>query len=33
MDDICRNVKEYKPNKKQKILIVFNDMISEMLTK
>ena len=27
-DDIYKNVEEYNPNKKRKILIVFNDMIS-----
>ena len=29
MDDSCKNIKEYNPNKKQKILIVF-DMISDI---
>ena len=28
MDDIYKNIKEYNPNKKQKILIVFDDMIA-----
>ena len=27
MDDIYKNIEEYNPNKKQKILIVFDDMI------
>ena len=31
MDDIYKNIEEYNPNKKQKILIVFN-MISDMLS-
>ena len=31
MDDIYKNVEEYKPNKKRKILIVFDDMIADML--
>ena len=24
MDDICKNIEEYNPNKKRKILIVFD---------
>ena len=32
MDDICENIEEYNPNKKQKILIVFGDMISDMFS-
>ena len=31
MDDIHENIKEYSPNKKRKILIVFDDMIADML--
>ena len=31
MDDIYKNIEEYNPNKKQKILIVFDDMIANML--
>ena len=31
MDDICENIKEYNPNKKCEILIVF-DMIADMLS-
>ena len=31
MDDIYINIEEYNPNKKRKILIVFNDMIADML--
>ena len=27
MDDIYKNIEEYNPNKKCKILIVFDDMI------
>ena len=27
MDDIYQNIEEYNPNKKQKILSVFDDMI------
>ena len=29
MDDIFQNIEEYKPNKKRKILIVFDDMIAD----
>ena len=32
MDDVYKNIEEYKPNKKQKILIVFDDMIVVMLS-
>ena len=32
MDDISKNIKEYKSNKKQKVLIVFDDMIANMLS-
>ena len=32
MDDIYKNIEEYNPNKKHKILIVFDDMISDMLS-
>ena len=31
MDDICENIQEYNPHKKRKILIVFDDMIADML--
>ena len=31
MDDIYKNIEEYNPNKKRKILIVFDDMIADML--
>ena len=31
MDDIYKNIEEYNPNKKRKILIVFDNMISDML--
>ena len=30
MDDIYRNIKEYNTNKKQKILIIFDDVIAAM---
>ena len=32
MDDIYKNSEEYNPNKKRKILIVFDDMIADMLS-
>ena len=32
MDDIYKNIKEYNPNRKRKILIVFDDIISDMLS-
>ena len=32
MDDIYKNIEEYNPNKKQKILIVFDDLIADMLS-
>ena len=31
MDDINKNIEEYNPNKKRKILIVFDDVIADML--
>ena len=32
MDDVFKNIEEYNPNKKRKILIVFDDMIADMLS-
>ena len=32
MYDIYRNIEEYNPNKKRKILIVFDDMIADILS-
>ena len=32
MNDIYKSIEEYKPNKRRKILIVFDDMISDMLS-
>ena len=32
MDDIHKNIEDYNPNKKRKILIVFDDMIADMLS-
>ena len=30
MDDIYKNIEEYNPNKKRKILILFDDVIPDM---
>ena len=32
MDNIYKNIEYYNPNKKQKILIVFDNMIADMLS-
>ena len=32
MDGIYKNIEEYYPNKKQKIWIVFDDLIADMLS-
>ena len=32
MNDIYKNIEEYNPNKNGKILIVFDDMIADMLS-
>ena len=32
MDNIYKNVEEYNPNKKPKILIIFGDIIADMLS-
>ena len=32
IDDIYKNIEKYNPNKKRKILIVFDDMIANMLS-
>ena len=32
MDGIYKNIEEYNPNKKRKILIVFDDVIAGMLS-
>ena len=31
MKDIYKNIEDYNPNKKRKILIIFDDMIADML--
>ena len=32
IDDIYKNIEEYNPNKKSKVLVVFDDMIADMLS-
>ena len=32
MDDVYNNIDDYNPNRKRKILIVFDDMIADMKT-
>ena len=32
MDDIYKSIEEYDPNKQQKILIVFDDIIANMIS-
>ena len=32
IDNIYKNIEEYNPNKKRKILIAFDDMITAMLS-
>ena len=32
MDDIYKNIEKYNPNKKRKILIVFDNMIADILS-
>ena len=32
MDEIYKNIEEYNQNEKRKILIVFDDMIADMLS-
>ena len=31
MQDVYRNIEDYDPNKKRKLLIVFDDMIADMI--
>ena len=33
MDDVYKNIEEHNPNKKRKILIFFQDLIADMLSK
>ena len=32
IDDVYENIGEYNPNRKRKILIVFDDMIADIMT-
>ena len=32
MDDIYKNIEEHNPNKNRKILVIFDDMIADMLS-
>ena len=32
MDDIYKNIEEYNSSKKRKILVVFDDMVADMLS-
>ena len=32
MDDIYKNIEDYNPNKKRKVLVVFDDTIADMLS-
>ena len=32
MDDIYKNIEDYNPNQKRKILIIFDDVIADMLS-
>ena len=31
MQDVCKNIDDYNPDKENKILIVFDDMIADMI--
>ena len=33
MNDVYNNIDDYNPNRKRKILIVFDDMIADIMTK
>ena len=32
MDDVCENIDDYNPTRKRKILIVFDDMIPDIMS-
>ena len=32
MDDVYENINDYNPNRKRKILIVFDDMIADIMS-
>ena len=31
MKDVCKNIEDYNPGKKRKVLIIFDDMIADMI--
>ena len=33
MDDVSENINDYNPSRKRKMLIVFDDMIADIITK
>ena len=33
MDDVCKSIEDCNPNKKRKVLIVFDDLIADMVNK
>ena len=33
MDDVCKNIHDYNSSRKRKVLIVFDDMIADIMTK
>ena len=33
MDDVYKNIDDYNSNRKRKILIIFDDMIADIMTK
>ena len=33
MPDVCKNIEDYDPDKKWKVLIVFDDMIADMINR
>ena len=32
MDDVYNNINDYNPNRKRKTLILFNDMVADIMT-
>ena len=32
MDDVCNNIDNYNPSRKRKILIVFDDMVADIMS-
>ena len=32
MQDVCKNIEDYNPIKKRKVLIIFDDMIADMIS-